>query len=133
MITLSNVRDWLKGFDLFDNFYVGKLDNKKDKSLGIYPYKRNEPPTFAIGGNENQTYNIMGVSLLIHYNNNASDTELTARRLYEYLRTVSDVVINNRIIYMLELLEPEPVFVDTDDKGVYEYVIEFKIYYERKK
>lgn len=32
---------------------------------------------------------------------------------------------------MIELLTPEPVDVGTDDKGVYEQVIEVKFYYER--
>lgn len=33
---------------------------------------------------------------------------------------------------MIELLVPEPVDVGTDNSGVYERVIELKIYYERK-
>lgn len=33
MLTLDNIKEWLKTLDLeTDNFYVGKLDNKKDKS-----------------------------------------------------------------------------------------------------
>ena len=44
---------------------------------------------------------------------------------------VKDVEINKHTIYMIELLTPEPVDVGTDDKGVYEQVIEVKFYYER--
>ena len=36
MIALSEVRDWLKSFGLFDNYYVGRLDTKKNYSLGVY-------------------------------------------------------------------------------------------------
>ncbi len=130
MITLANVLDYLKSFNLFEHYYIGKLDNKQDKSLGVYSLKRNEPPVTAFGGKS--TYDIIGVSLLIHWNKSADDTEKTARQLYEKLQTVKNVEIGNTKVYMIQLLMPEPVDVGTDDKSVYEQVIEFKIYYERK-
>ena len=129
MITLANIRDIIKTFNFADNYYIGKLDNKKDKSIGVYSLKRNDGPVTAIGGDS--TYDIIGVSILIHWNNNADDTEVTARQLYEKLRTVKDIKINDRQIYMIQLLFPEPVDVGTDEKGIYERVIEMKIYYER--
>ena len=130
MITLAHIRDWLKTFDIAENYYIGKLDNKRDKSLGVYSLKRNLPPVTAIGGES--TYDIIGVSLLLHYNNNANDTEIAARQLFETLRTVKDVRISDTTIYMIQLLTPEPVDVGADDKGVYEWVIEMNLYYERK-
>lgn len=129
MITLAQIRDWLKTFDIAENYYIGKLDNKRDKSLGVYSLKRNSPPVTAIGGES--TYDIIGVSLLLHYNNNANDSEIAARQLFEALRTIKDVRINYTTIYMIQLLTPEPVDVGTDDKGVYEWVIEMNLYYER--
>ena len=36
MIALSDIRDWLKSFNLFDNYYIGRLDQKKNNSLGVY-------------------------------------------------------------------------------------------------
>jgi hypothetical protein len=129
LITLANIRDIIKTFNFADNYYIGKLDNKKDKSIGVYSLKRNDGPVTAIGGDS--TYDIIGVSLLIHWNNNADDTEVTARQLYEKLRTVKDIKINDKQIYMIQLLVPEPVDVGTDEKGIYERVIEMKIYYER--
>ena len=130
MITLANIRDFIKSFGFAENYYIGKPDNKKDKSIGVYSLKRSEPPVTAIGGES--TYDIIGVSLLIHWTNNADETEITARQLYEKLRTVKDVEINNTQIDMIQLLVPEPVDVGTDDKGIYERVIEMKLYYERK-
>ena len=130
MITLANIRDFIKSFGFAENYYIGKLDNKKDKSIGVYSLKRSEPPVNAIGGES--TYDIIGVSLLIHWTNNADETEITARQLYEKLRTVKDVEINNTQIDMIQLLVPEPVDVGTDEKGIYERVIEMKLYYERK-
>lgn len=129
MITLANVRDWLSTITDAEHYYIGKLDNKYDKSLGVYTLKGSGPPVTAIGCES--TYDIIGVSLLIHWNNNANDTENMARTLYECLRTIQNVSINDTTVYMIELLVPEPIDVGTDDKGIYERVIEFKIYYER--
>ena len=130
MITTADVRDFVKDLGLADFHYIGKLDNKHDKSIGIYPLKRSEPPVRAIGSQP--TYDIIGVSVLIHWNDNANETELTARQLYQALYEAKNITINEHNVYMIELLVPEPVDVGTDDKGVYERVIEMKIYYERK-
>ena len=129
MITLSNIRDWLKSFKIAQHYYIGKLDSKQDKSLGVYTLKKSDSPVTAIG--ENSTYDIIGVSLLIHWNNNANETETAARRLFEALRTVKNVEIDDTKIYMIQLLVPEPVDVGTDEYGIYERVIEMNLYYER--
>lgn len=130
MITLANIRDWLKSYSNAEHFYIGKLDNKHNKSLGVYSLKHSGPPVTAIG--TESTYDIIYVSLLIHWNENANETEIEARRLYETLRTIKNITINSTLVYMIELLVSEPIDVGTDDKGVYERVIELKFYYERK-
>lgn len=130
MIYLSDIRDWLKSISNAEHYYIGKLDNKQDKSFGVYSLKQSGSPIRSIG--TESTYDTVDVSLLIHWNNNAKETEQAARRLFETLYSIKNVEINNRKIYMIELLTPEPVDVGTDDKGVYEQVIEVKFYYERK-
>lgn len=128
-MTLAHIRDWLKTFDVAEHYYIGKLDNKQDKALGVYTLKGNGAPVTAIG--TQSTYDIIGVSLLFHWNSNANETEVTARTLYEKLRTIKNFKINDKQIYMIELLVPEPIDVGTDDKGIYERVIEMNLYYER--
>lgn len=130
MIYLSDIRDWLKSVTNTENYYIGKLDNKQDKSIGVYSLRQSRVPTRAIGSES--TYNTISVSLLIHHNNNARETDEFARKLYETLYSIKNVKINEHKIYMIELLTEEPVDVGTDDKGVYEQVIEVKFYYERK-
>lgn len=129
MIYLSDIRDFLKTVFKAEHYYIGKLDNKQDKSLGVYTLKGNGAPVTAIG--TQSTYDIIGVSLLLHWSNNANETEVTARTLYEKLRTIKNFKINDKQIYMIELLVPEPIDVGTDDKGTYERVIEMNLYYER--
>lgn len=129
MITLANIRDWLKTISNAENYYIGKLDNKQDKSIGVYSLRRSAPPITALGNNS--TYDIKSVSVLIHWTKNADEAEQAALQLLDSLRNLRNLTINNTSIYCLKLNVAEPVDVGTDDKGVYERVIEFDLYYER--
>lgn len=130
MIYLSDIRDFLKDISSAKHYYIGKLDNKQDMSIGVYSLRQSGEPIRAIGSES--TYNTICVSLLIHWSNNADETERVARELFNRLFSIQNIKISDHTIYMIELLTPEPVNVGTDDKGVYEQVIEVKFYYERK-
>lgn len=126
---LSEVRDWLKTFEVADSYYVGKMDSKPDKALGIYQRQNSYAPIVALGGLS--TYKIKPVSLLLHWTKNATETERQANNLYEKLRTQKNIKIGDTQVYFVNLLQSEPIDVHTDDNGVYERVIEFDIYFER--
>lgn len=130
MVTLANIRDWLKSFGLFDNYYVGRLDTKKKNSLGVYNLQdtgRRE----VIGGLKK--YEKKGISLLIHGDTNKAKTEQKAFELYNALETIGDDKkrIGNKKVYFVQLLNNEPIDVDQDADSVYEYVIEMNIYFEK--
>ncbi len=130
MIYLADIRNWLKGFNIADYYYSGKLDANKEKAICVYQRKSTIEAIRAIGGKSN--YNIKPISVLIHWNKNSTETEKTAYKLYEQLEAVSSFLLNDTKVYFIRLLQSEPVSVGTDDNGIYEYVIEFDIYYERK-
>ena len=132
MILLSGIRDWLKSFGLFDNYYIGRLDTKKKNSLGVYNLQdtgRRE----VIGGLKK--YDKKGVSLLIHGDSNKTSTEKLAWSLYEKLEeliyTCEYPTISDRKVYFIELLNNQPIDVDQDSSSTYEYVIELNIYFEK--
>lgn len=129
MIYLSDIRDWLKTLISADYYYIGKLDGKKDRSIGVYQRKNPAPPIIAIG--QPSSYEIKPISILIHWNKNANETEQTSCELYRQLRAVSSLTLNNTHVYFIALFQSEPVDVGTDDNGIYERVIEFDVYYER--
>lgn len=131
ILKLSQVRDWLKSFDIAENYYIGKLDNKKEKAIGVYSLNRPQKPVIAIGGAENSTYKIKSVSVLIRWNKNADETETAAFSLYEELLLLKSFYIDSVKINFIKLRVSEPIDVGTDEKGVYERVIEFDLYYER--
>lgn len=143
MITLANVRDLFKEFETqFDiiakHYYIGKLDNKQDYSIGVYPLRRNNP-VIALG--EFSKYDIKSVSVLIHWNKNADDTEIVAYDLYQKLQKLNNFkyrnfsIKNNEtkdlLIHFIKMRVAEPVDVGTDNSGVYERVIEMDIYYRK--
>ena len=133
MITLAEVRDWIKTFNAANNYYIGKIDNKQENSIGIYQRKTIDGPRVAIGGRSLASYDVKSISILIHWNKNANETEKRAQYLYNRLFEAELVVIGGIPVKMIALLQNEPVDVGTDDNNVYERVIELDLYYERER
>ena len=132
MIALADIRDWLKSFGLFDNYYIGRIDTKKKNSLGVYNLQdagRRE----VIGGLK--VYEKKGVSLLIHGDTNKANTERKAWDLYNAIESVSKneniLIAKEKKVFFIELLNNEPIDVNQDADSVYEYVIEMNIYFEK--
>ena len=131
-MTLKDVLVWLKSFTNFNNYYIGILDSKKDKSLGVYNLKINRQPIVAIGGLDNTSYNTKRVSLLLHWNNAYDESEDKAIALYEAILRAKPQKIGSYDVCFIGMLVNEPVDVGRDDKGICEFVIEFDIFYKRK-
>ena len=131
-MTLAEVRDWVKTISTAEHFYIGKLDAKQDKSLGVYSRAAlGQPPDIALGGLSCTKTAVKQVSLLLHWNQNAKETEAAAQALFEALQAVGPIQIGQTQVAFLQLLVPEPVDVGTDDNGVYERVIWVDFYYRR--
>ena len=132
MILLGDIRDWLKSFGLFDNYYIGRLDTKKKNSLGVYNLQ-DDGRREVIGGLKK--YEKKGVSLLIHGDSNKASTEKKAFSLYyaiENLITSCEYPsIGDKKVFFIELLNNQPIDVDQDESSTYEYVIELNIYFEK--
>ena len=133
MLGIGDVRDYIAGLGIADNnnVYCGKLDNKKDKSIGVYNLNRQRPPQTAVGGLNNSSYRVKSISILVHWNTSVRDTEKAAEQLYNMLTDMNHITINDTQVFFTKMLVDEPVDVGTDDKGIFESVIELDIYYER--
>lgn len=134
MLNLKDIRQYISslGIAADDHVYMGKLDGKKQKSIGVYHRKAEGPPQIALGGLSCTSYGIKPIALLVHWNRSAAETEEAAQRLYEKLLEASEVQIGNTQIRFLVLQVPEPIDVGTDDDGVYEYVIWLDFIYQRE-
>jgi len=135
VLKLKEIRQYIAGLGIAadDHVYIGKLDNKQQKSIGVYRRSTNGSPAMAIGGAECTTYGTKPVSLLIHWNKNPSETEEAAEQLFEKLQETTGLTIGNTRINFIQLMVPEPQDLGTDENGVYEYVIWLDFIFERKR
>lgn len=131
MLLLSDIRDYLKTLGIAEHYYIGKLDNKQEKSIGVYQRGRNGYRV-TLGGLKNKKYEKKSVSILIHWNQNARETEEQALFIFEKLETIRQVTMGGTFVYYTMPQVEEPVDVGTDDNGVYERVIWLDLYHERK-
>ena len=74
---------------------------------------------------------IKAISLLVHWNKSQREAERAAQQLWDTLYSVRHREINEKKILFIMLSYDEPISVDTDENGIYEYVIECEFYYER--
>lgn len=126
---LSEIRDYLKTKIDSPQWYIGTIDGSKEQCIGIYSAV-GPPPNIAIGGLQNTSYAIKTVSILVHWGKNANIAEQKAQELYNILFG-QPAVINGKRVIQFKMNTPEPIGVGTDSNGIYEFVIETSIYYER--
>ena len=125
MLKLTEIRQWIASLGIAEDqhVYMGKLDNKQQKSIGVYGRSGSGSPGIALGGLECTTYDTKRLSLLVHWTTRKAESEVAAYEVFEKLRNVSSLDIGDTHINYLRLMVPEPQDVGTDDGGVYEYVI----------
>ena len=128
---LADVRDYIAELKISDHVYMGKLDAKKEKSIGVYNSKHEHPYKTAIGGSELESYGTKYVTLLVHWNKSPRDTEKAANDLFERVRQAREVTVNNMLIKVIQPLTDGPVDVSTDDAGIYGMVIEAAVIYRK--
>ena len=125
---IAQFRDYLKTLNVATHYSIGKIDNSKDCSLGVYgdgSSRRVE----AIG--RASSYGTFTFRLLLHWNKNADATERSAFDLFEKIRYTTDLDMGDIHVQYLDLDSDAPVSMGTDENGVYEYVITGTIYYRK--
>ena len=134
MIALTDVRQGIADLKIAENdhVYIGKLDNKKERSIGVYGRQTNGQPFIALGGLPCTTYAVRPISLLVHWTKQKTESEAAAYQLFEQLMAVTSLDLGGIPVNYLRMMVPEPQDVGTDDGGVYEYVIRPDLVYERK-
>lgn len=129
MVTLADVRDYLKSFNLFNGYYVGRIDATKSNVLGVYDLRHSARHKTI--GQGTKKYDVKGVSLLVHGSANKTDTERLAISLYEALEKAENAEIGGKNVYIIDLQYDAPIDVDADSSKIYEYVIDV-VFFIRK-
>lgn len=134
MLKLSGIRQYISGLGIAEDsrVYIGKLDNKKEKSIGVYARSASGAAETALGGLEYTSFDTRRISILVHWSRNKQESETAAFKLFEKMRNTASLDIEDTHIDYLRLMVPEPQDVGTDDNGVYEYVIWADMIYKRK-
>ena len=132
---LLDVRNYIASLGIADEnkCYCGKMDGKKDKSIGVYPLKRAADAKIPLGGMKNASYGAKAISLLVHWNKSPTETEAAAEKLQEALMRCREEKTGEHTIKFIKVGYDEPISVGTDDNGIFEYVIECIFYYERSR
>lgn len=142
---IAEFKDYLKSLNVATNYYIGKIENSKEETIGIYA-DGSRARVEAVG--KDSSYGAFGVRILVHWNKNARETETHARSLFNAIRYITntdmthtetvdtgdsseDVVTTTVHVQYIDWDYDEPVFVGTDANGVYEYVITGTIYYKK--
>ena len=119
MMTLKDVKDWLKTQVSADVWKIGTYDVSKDKTV------------LAVGGLQNTTTAVKGISIVVHWNKNPDETERVAQSIHALFYGQQPKIGDYRVI-KCDMRSDEPISVGTDTNGIYEYVIETWLTYERK-
>ncbi len=127
---LSDVRDLIATFGITENVYSGKLDAKQRQSIGVYNSKHQHTYATAIGGPALKSHGTKYVTLLVHWNDSQREAEKACMELFERVRSIREMQINEtKVKFILPLYDPQDI--GTDDAGIYEWVIELAIVYEK--
>lgn len=136
MLLLRDVRDYIASLSvaLDEKVYCGKMANNITEAIGVYNLKTNRTMYIPQGGLENKKHNIKAISILIHWNKSPSQTEAVAYNLHNLLSRCKDAVINanttnEKKIKFIKMIQEEPISINTDENGIFEYVIECIMYY----
>jgi hypothetical protein len=132
MMQLTAVRDWVKtktGWT--DPIYIGKIDKSQEKALCVYSRPTRSGQGIVAGGLVNTKTAMKTVHILIRYGKYANLAEVKAQEVFTSLLGVKNVTIGTINVSFIRLSSQEPISLDTDEDGVYEYLIEMDIVHER--
>lgn len=135
MLTLEQVRDWLKAQDpeLNDCIAVGGIDGNKEKFVGVYPLKLSgSSQRVCLGGVAQTRYWQRGVSVLVHWTKNAAEADAKSQAVYGLFYGLSRVEMGVGTLVISADPGPAPIPVGKDLHGICEYVIQIKIFYGKE-
>ena len=128
----EQVKNWLKGqTDVGQGIYVGTIDGNAEKCLGVYRQKRSGAARICLGGATQTKTDELLVSILVHWGKSAVEAEDKAQEIWQLFYGLTDTGMDGgRVCYA----DPGacPIPVGKDERGVFEYVIEVRLIYEKE-
>lgn len=129
-MSLTNIKDYFKEIFIWNEaISIGKIDNNQDKAICFYPSKREISKISRIGGKSNAKYDLIPITILLRYTKNQVLAETEAKKIYDFFNERSFLLNEKRVFVITHFYSP--IWLGTDEKGVYEYSFEFDFYEER--
>lgn len=128
-MTLLNLADMLADVLGIKDVYAGNINANLDCSVGVYNAKQSGPQKICIGGKACTKTKEKKISIIIHWTDNPTTAELKANEILDQISDIRGYVVGDFIVHFLKCNESIPV--GKDERGIYEYVIEAIVYYER--
>lgn len=120
---LSKIRDDFKSnFQWEYSISIGKIDNNQERTICFYPSKRDSGYQNTVGGKKNRSYKLKKVTILLRYTKNQVSAEDMAQEIYDFFEERSFFIDEERVFVVMKC--ENPIWLGTDDKGVYEYSFE---------
>lgn len=117
--------------DLKDVLKNGFIDKHENKCVGVFlaPSTRNLP-NIALGGPDCTTVKMLPVNILLHWTKNQKDCSEKANEIFDALlcQDANFTVGDTKYVY-IELLDPCPIGLDRDERGICEQSIRANFYY----
>lgn len=127
MLTVSDFVQALKERHPDIKFFNGCI-SRDEKCVGVYA-RGNATPISCIS--VKPSYNILPVTLLVHWGENSADCETLANRLYEGLEAGIETINGTRVI-QIQMMDSTPVNIGRDDNNICEMTLRTNIFYERR-
>lgn len=126
---LLNIADMLADVLGIDDVYAGTIDGNQAQCIGVYNAKSADNQRICVGGKACTKTHEKKISILIHWTDNPTAAEKKAAEILEFVSDVREYKTENFTVHFVKCKQAVPV--GKDDRGIYEYVIEATIYYER--
>lgn len=125
MLTTLDLADILSEITGIEEVYAGTLDGNKNKCLGVF--NENHGEIFKAISNCTKTHTA-DFSICIHWTDVPTACENQA---YEIVKVLSEVRNYSFKKFNLKYISCEyPFALGRDERGICEYAVKFKIYYE---
>ena len=129
-MTINDFKVWLKNQPAAADIPVelGMLNANKDIFISLTPTP-GVPHTQAIGSPS--SYDVLGVTLRLRYGKNFTTAQQKAIELQSLFESTEQADMNGvTVLFMIN--DAQPAYNGKDMKGVFEFTLKLKIYYERK-
>ena len=130
MMKLMTVRDYLEGVLPADGLWFGvaRMDTRRKRALCLYGSPVRVENGVKIGGVDCTGYRLKRMMLIVRGGESAAEAETLAHAVHAAL-TKEQVCIGGTSGF-LRTLEDEPFALGADSYGVWEFRIDFELYYE---